>query len=132
MTLRPFALFVCLLAACSASSDPISDGTTGPGEDGEVTVTYIPLKPIGIGENLFDVEILDRDDGTPITGATLTIDLAGPSGEARSVATRERTAGSWHTDTFWIPTSGRWIMTFHVEKSADHLHDHVTFRLQVP
>lgn len=139
MTLGRGSLAGCvalLLAACAPAGHGhhVHDGTSAASEGGLLKLSWSAAAALARDGNVFTVTVLDARSGdVPLTGAGVTLELKSTGSEALVQSATETTGGAYESPAIDFPAGGEWTMTVHVSK-GDHaeLHDHATFRLQIP
>ncbi len=119
-------------AADHEEESTVHTGSSAPGDDGLVQLTYATTAPLARLGNIFHATVTDPA-GAPLTGATVALEFIAPDGSAPfSVAASAMDAGMYVSAAADFPSSGAWQVKFHVVRATDALHDHATFQLLVP
>jgi len=131
-----------LLAACRAPSTPagvedhaaLDYSTARTTVQGAFQVRYTSkLEPLAINELHSWTLHVERPDGQPVTGATVTIDGSMPAhnhGLPTMVQVTEVGNGDYRVDGVKFQMPGQWTMT--VDVDAGGVRDGVTFNLLLP
>jgi hypothetical protein len=139
--LLPLVLML-FLAACGAPSMPagVEDrsgldlSTTRTTDQGAFQVRYTSeLEPLAINELHSWILHVERPDGQPVTGATVTIDGGMPAHNHGLPTTPQVTEvgnGDYRVDGVKFQMPGEWTMT--VDVDAGGVRDAVTFNLVLP
>jgi hypothetical protein len=134
VSLRFVPVALLALAACTAGGHPVHDGTAATSDGGAIRLSYALAAPLARIGNDFTITVRDLRGGADVALADATVSLEfAIDGKIEVESTTPGEAGAYRTTA---PVSfggaGEATMTVHVTNGASELHDHATFRLNVP
>lgn len=126
-----------VVAACGHSheEEPVHDGTSATSDEGLLTISFTAdPTPVRRGSHVFAF-VINNAEGKPLDGADVSPEVYQPGvapGPDQPTTIPEG-AGKYRVENVVFTQAGEWRMTVHVTKhDGSGLHDHATFRFDIP